>query len=109
MNDRFGIAGRLINVAACFEAGAKVSMVVDFSVVGYPNILVFIAHRLMAACEIDDRKTPMAEADLSVDVCSSVIGSAMCEAVPHSHEGRRVNRAVEVCRDGDSANSTHRC
>ena len=56
MDDRFGVAVRAEAVAARFEVGPQLAVVVDFAVEGDPDRLVFVRQRLPTGGEVDNRQ-----------------------------------------------------
>src|SRR4030095_14660922 len=107
MNDDFRIAGGSICMTLFFERRSQVAMVINLAVVGEPDPSVFVCHRLMTACPGDYRETAMAEAHWSINECSCIVRSSMGERVAHARQRRLVNRAIELFRDDNAADSTH--
>src|SRR5579863_4802732 len=65
MNNHLGVGVGGKAMALAFEFSAKLSEVVDFSVVGDPHRAVFVAHRHVAdRGEIENGKTATAQADV---------------------------------------------
>jgi hypothetical protein len=60
MDERFSVAAGLEDMPAAVEIGAQFDVVEDFSVEGDPDTAVFVAQRLAAGAQIDDRQTAVA-------------------------------------------------
>ena len=54
MHDGFGVCRSSKAVAARFELGAQLAVVINLAVEGDPDRLVFVGQRLMTAREVDD-------------------------------------------------------
>src|SRR5688572_18885740 len=83
MEDGFSIAVGLINVPFGFERLAIIGVVVDLAVISDVQRGVFIRHRLMAAGDIYDTETAMAQPNVAVDKDSLVIGASVRDNVAH--------------------------
>src|SRR5207247_10626119 len=58
VQDRLGVAPRLVAVATGFETGPERGVVVDLAVVDDPDALVLVRHRLSTARDLDDPQAP---------------------------------------------------
>jgi hypothetical protein len=103
MEDYLGIAigDKLVVVLQVFP---QVPVVVDFSVENYPQRAIVVAHGLVTAAQVNDRQTPMAQADEVIKVGTVVIGAPMLQCVGHGlNIYRRHTHRVEL--SADSAHS----
>jgi hypothetical protein len=73
-------------VAAGFELGPDVGVVVDLAVEDDPDGAVFVRQRLLAGLEIDDAETAVAEGGSAVDMEARFVGAAMRDDVAHGHD-----------------------
>src|SRR6185312_2902903 len=89
MQDGFGVAVRLVNVAACFKLLAEISVVVDFAVVGNVQSVVFVSHRLMTALDVYDAEATVTETDWAIDEHAFIVRTTMRDDVTHSCQQRR--------------------
>src|SRR5436190_20903306 len=81
---RFRVAVSLIDVTACFQAFAKIRVIIDFAVVRNVKGAVFVRHRLMTTRDVDDAETAMAQTDRAVDENAFVIRTAMRNDIAHT-------------------------
>ncbi len=80
--------------------------VVDLSVVGDDDAVVFVVERLLAAFEIDDRQSTMTQTDTGLDMKAVAIGATVFERRVHAREQIRIDRTP--CLQIDNAgNATH--
>ena len=74
----------LVAVSGGFELGTHVGVIEDFAVVGDPQRVVFVGHRLAAGGEVDDAQAAVAQGDFSLHVKSGSIGTAVRDDVRHA-------------------------
>ena len=74
VDQNLGVAGSLQMMAFAFELPAQFLVVVNFSIEGYLDGLIFIAQRLGSACEIDDAEAAVTESDIRVEEGAVAIG-----------------------------------
>src|SRR6185295_8537074 len=101
VQNRFGIAMRGVNMAACFECRSKLCVVVDFSVVNNLQRTVLIGHRLVARLDVYNAKTTMTETNpacLRVDEDTLIVRPAMRKDVAHALQRRGINAARRSAR-----------
>ena len=104
MDAGFGIAMTLIAMSRGFEFGTNVGVIEDLAVVGNPQRVVFIAHRLAAGREIDDAQAAMTDCYLSLHVEAVGVRSAVGDDIRHSADEPRIGRcAVSVNEACDAA------
>src|SRR5690606_32817563 len=106
VHDDLGVRRRAETVAAGFEIGPQIAMVVDLTVEDDPDRPVFVGHRLPAAGQVDDGQTPMAERDPLVVVEAVAVGAPMGDGLVHAAYGvahRGLQWRVETEGSGDSA------
>ncbi len=106
MNHNFGIGVGTKVVTFAYELVAKLSIVIDFTVVGDPHGTIFVAHRHVAVGgKIENGQAAAAEADVGTIgefalPQPEVIGSAMRLYLRHA--GQHVATAP-VCESRDAA------
>jgi hypothetical protein len=61
-------------------------VVVDLAVERDPDSAVLVAHRLLAAGDVDNRQPPVRKARATVDDQALAVGSAMRDHIAHPHE-----------------------
>src|SRR5437763_12819837 len=73
-------------VSAAHELPAELRMIVEFAVEHDADLAVLVPHRLVAACDIDDRQSPMPEEDMPdlVDIKTVAIRPAMRQRGGHA-------------------------
>ena len=86
VEDCLGIRSRAVPVTPRLEAGPKLGMVVDLAVENDPDSPVLVAHRLLAAADVHDRKAPMCQPGAAVDDQPLSVRPAVRDAVAHPHE-----------------------
>ena len=67
-----------------FERGPQRRVVVDLAVEGDPESAGFVAHRLMAALDIDDAQPPLAEMRPGIVIEAKIVGAAMADRLGHA-------------------------
>src|SRR5438094_1153439 len=67
VHNHLGVALCREGVATCLELPPDLAEVVDLAVEHDGDARVFVAERLMSARQIDNRESPMAKADRSID------------------------------------------
>ena len=72
--------------SAPVESGPQSRMVVDLAIVDDPAALVLVRHRLVTACDIDDREPTVCKPDRPLDPEPFVVRSAVTEHVAHLFE-----------------------
>jgi len=68
--------------------------IVDFAVEDYLYGSIFVPERLIAACYVDNAKTPVPQRDFGVAVVSVRVGSSVSEAIAHTPYERPVQGSV---------------
>jgi hypothetical protein len=86
MQDCFGIAVCLVNVTTGLELFAKISVVVDLTVVCDMKSVVLICHWLMAGRNVYNAQTAVAQSDRTINEDAFIIRSAMGDNVAHALE-----------------------
>jgi hypothetical protein len=104
----FGVAMRLIDVTKVFQLSAKISVVVDLTVVSDMKSLVFIGHRLMTGLYIDNAQPPVAQPDSTVNEDAFVIRTAISDHIAHAFEDCDVNHPPRSTRKSNAVYATHR-
>ena len=95
MNDRFGVAVRVEDVAALLEVGAQLDVVEDLAVERDPDRAVLVAERLLAGAQVDDGQPAMTEPDAGLARDSpprparDASARASCAAAPPRRPGAR--------------------
>src|SRR5262245_21482194 len=109
MHNYFGVGSRFEPVALLFELVSKFLEVIDFSVEGNPNRLVFISNGLSSPNrKIDDAEPFVAQphrkpTDVSHDL-ARVIGTTVFQAITHRPQDFLINSSF---RANVSVNSAH--
>ena len=102
VDDDLGVGRRLEDVAAGDQLGAQLDVVEDLAVEGDPDGAVLVAHRLLAAVEIDDAEARVRETDVAVDVmCRCRPGrdaQALRSCAPAVRGAPRAPQAVDSSR-----------
>ena len=93
-------------MAVRFELCAHVGVVVNFAVEDHPDGAVLIRQRLLAGFQVDDAQPAMGERRMGVAMQPCLVGSAIGDAVAHSHRARRCV-LVESFDSHDSSNAAH--
>src|ERR1041385_3040457 len=70
-------------MAASFEIGAQLAIIVNLAVEDHGYLTIFVESRLLAGEEIDDRQTAHAERDSIVQQITFRIRPAMDHAIAH--------------------------
>ena len=109
VDDHLGVGVRCEAMAALHEIRAQLAVVVDLAVLDDLERAVFVADRLIARVQVDDRQPAKAEADSAPvlvfgDVESLVVRSSVLEHSGHLREHPAVDRG----RSDDSTDSAHR-
>src|SRR5919106_3276523 len=87
---------------------AKFLIIIDLAVEDNPNRTVLVCHRLVTGGrKINDGKTTKAKSYISVDVYTTIIGSAMTNGIIHAVNKFLRSRTGRVVID-NSANTTHK-
>src|SRR5437016_1925238 len=110
MRQDFLVRGAAKGMAARFEIGAQLSIVVNFAVEDDRDAVVFVEGRLLAGKQVDYRQPPHAERDSIVDEIAFRIRPAMNHAVTHRTQQflfaiRRRRACVQVSPSSDSAHN----
>jgi large-conductance mechanosensitive channel len=93
MKNCFGVAMRLIFVAFCFEFGAVIGVVINFTIINYYAGFIFIKHRLMSVSYVNNAQTPMSESDVFINEFAEIVRSAMRNHITHFCQNSRINGA----------------
>ena len=118
VDDGLGVALRAEAMAGGLQPPPQIAVVVDFAVEDDLDRAVFVAHRLAAAGQVDDRQPAMAQGDAgdagqpraemeAAEVESFVVRAAVTENRDHSPERGFVERGRPAVPDrpGDPAHS----
>ena len=92
------------------KLGSQLAKVVDLTVERDPNRFVFIGKRLPAAIQIDDRQSPVAKADVLVQVHACTIGTTVGQRLVHSRQLATIDRRsidIQNARDSTHSGSNH--
>src|SRR5690606_3493432 len=84
MHDDFNIAAAAKPVSALLQHLPQLAEVVDLPVADSPDCAVFIAERLLAAADIDNRQPPHAEHHGLTVVESLIVGTSMQDRICHA-------------------------
>ena len=84
VQDGFGVGARLIAVAGLFECRTERGVIVDLAVKGDPQRAGLVAHRLVAALNVNDAEPPLGQVSLGVLIEPEVVWAAMANRVGHS-------------------------
>src|SRR5215813_3463084 len=106
MEDGFSIASRPIAVPAGLESRTKSGVIVDLAVVGDPDRLVLVCHRLMSASHVHDRQSPMPQAHRSLGPKPFAVRPPMAQDVAHAFHTRLVHEFPGVQTD-DACYAAH--
>ena len=91
MQYRLSVAAVLKLVATSDQVIAVVGVIIDLAVIDDSARTVGVEHRLGAVGDIDDAQTPMAEADVAIDINAAIVGPAMMQDVAHRDQPRFIN------------------
>src|SRR6266508_5574983 len=86
VDEHLGVALRRKTMAASFQPGPELAVVVDLSVLNDLDRAVLVPDRLVAALEVDDGKAPRRERDGPVDEAPLAVGAAVTQALAHRRE-----------------------
>ncbi len=106
VHDHFGVAAGAESVAQCLQFGAQLAVIVDLAVVANQHAAILIAHRLLAAGQIDHRQAPVAEAHARFHIDVTLVRTAVMLGLVHALEQRRID-AARAPRIKHSDYSTH--
>src|ERR1700730_6564390 len=84
MNDGFCVAVCIEGVAELLQLFAELTVVIDLAIENNPGGAVLIVDRLLAACHIDDRHPPHAQAHALAEVEAVIIRAAMAYGLTHA-------------------------
>ncbi len=104
MHEHLGVAVRPKDVAGALQFAGELAIVVDLAVLDDYDAAVFVADRLVAPGQVDDREAPRGDPDPAIDVHPLRVGAAVDERRRHPAQPVAVNRAV---RRGDPADAAH--
>src|ERR1051325_861274 len=82
----FCVGVRSKGVSFILQFSSEFFVVVNLTVKSEPHGLLCIRHRLMTACEIDDRQTSESQAYWSSYEKAFVVGPTMCDRPRHTDE-----------------------
>src|SRR5262249_35604683 len=94
-------------VSPCFQTGPQFLEVVDLAVEDHLHRAVFIADRLVAAAQVDDRQPPVDEADAGLDPETLGVRSAGGAGATHRPQHGRIDRPGGISKQ-DACNAAHR-
>src|SRR5439155_22131140 len=107
VDDHFGVAPSLEDVAVRLQFLPELGEVVDLAIEHDPHRFFAVGHRLMAASEIDDRESSKAKAQWSIEMVALIVGAAVHEAVGHVDD-RPAQNLGAVAEVELAANAAHR-
>jgi hypothetical protein len=82
-------------------------VVINFTVVDDPEILVLIGHGLVAILKVNNAQTAHGQTNISVDENSFIVRSTMDDLQAHSSKSATLNPGIPVTMK-NSADSAHR-
>src|ERR1019366_964357 len=94
VNHRLRIAMALVAVSGGFEFWTYVGVIENFAVVGDPQRVVLVGHRLAAGSEVDDAQAAVAECNFPLHVKTRPIGTTVGDDVRHVAHDARVGRGA---------------
>ncbi len=106
VDDHLRIAPGLEEVPLGEQLLPEIQIVVDLAVVGDPHCSVFVAHRLVSGCQIDDAQPAGAERDRSIEIDAVVVRSAMGERLVHRLDEIAIRQPTGIVEE-DSVNPAH--
>ena len=106
VHDHLGIAAGAEAVAQRFEFRHQLLEVVDLAVEHHRDAAVLVEHRLLAAGDVDDRQTPVAQRQPRLEVVAALIRAAMVLGVVHAPHQRLV-KVARTARVEHSGNAAH--
>ncbi len=107
MDQDFGIALGPEPVSPAFEPAAQLLVVVDLAVEDDLDRAVFVADRLVAPFQVDDRQPPMRQPDPWLGPEPLGVRAAMGDRIAHGLQQAGIDRSGAVGVD-DACNTTHR-
>jgi hypothetical protein len=108
MEDGLGVAVGSVRVAARFEPGAVVRVVVNLPVEDDVERAVLVLHRLVAARHVNDAQASVSEPRAAVNEQAHVVRPAVREHVAHPFELGDAQALARPLRQSDSVNPTHK-
>src|ERR1700693_744708 len=117
MENYFGVAVRAKAMALAYERRAQFAKIVNLSVEYDPNCCILIRKRWVCTLrQIDDRKSPLPEADVRSRMCPSRVWTSVHNGSAHpQNHGFRYRRSAEVdlasysAHFSDAVKSRERC
>src|SRR5579864_1100639 len=106
MDNGFRICRGVETVPASLKFRAKIAVIVDLAVEGYPDSLVLIRKRLVASGQVDDAEAAIAEAELPVKMKTFIVRAAVDHCIGATFDTGAVHRS-ERSEIVDSTNATH--
>jgi hypothetical protein len=85
-------------VATRFKHRAKVSMVVDLTVISDVKRAVFVCHRLLAGGQIDNTQTAMSQPYGTVDEDPDIIRASVADHIAHALKQTNVDFPTAATR-----------
>jgi hypothetical protein len=107
MEYRFGVTPRSKAMAARLQLATQCRMVVDLAVVDDAKILIIAQHRLMSTRDVDDAEALVAQANVAIEMDSTVIRTPMAQDVPHPLDQTPIHVARRPARQRYSADAAH--
>ena len=107
MDDDFGIGLGSKDMSAGFQFAPQLQKIIDLAIKHDPYGLFLIRHRLVATAEINDRKTPKAEAKRAGKEKSFIIWASMNQRPSHPLNVIEADGAL-ILKIVLAANTTHR-
>ena len=97
-------------MAARFEIGTQLAIVVDFAVENHGDAVIFVESWLLASEQIDDRQPPHAQRDAVVEQIAFGVRTAMMHAIAHRAQQffaaiRRRRARIEIGPTGYAAHN----
>ncbi len=107
MNYGLGVAAGCVPMARALQSGPQIGVIKDFAVVDDKFAFGLIAHRLMAAGEVDNAQTPMAEGRMGVNVVAVIVRTAMRNGFGHAPQhGFGIRQRLNGGETGDPAHNS---
>ena len=114
MQNGFGIAVRAVNVPRGFQSGAKIGVIVNFTVVDDGQIARFIEHGLMAVHgNVDNTQAAVAQSNAAISCrgCyqkAIVIRATVSDGIGHGPDNSMIaGRVGRMAAEEKASNSAH--
>jgi len=105
VNDGFGIAVCIESVAEFFELRAEFQVVVNLAVENDPGGTVLVVNWLLAAFNVNDRKSPHSQTDSRIEVEAVIVWATVSYRGAHSRHEIVID--IQPVVTNNAYNSTH--